>query len=460
MKSKKVSIWASALLISCSLWTELQGQSLDPELIMLIDRAKTKSHAIKINDLSIEQNKLDAQMAKNTFLPKFSVSGSYTRLDQDIRFDSNLEQLLTGTEKLLIKEAKGVPFNTALPAGVPTSEIPALLDRNVFKSAVDMDWVLFSGTKVSNALKATQHKEKALQYANTKEENGLVMKIIDTYDKLGLVVASEKVLNSSEAYLKEQEKFVNGAVENGLATPLDRRKVALARHQLETKRVGVQNNKSLLLAALEQLTGENLATLTGLEPRIEKMYVDMQAEDSRRSELLALEEVIKATDYQIKMEKSQYIPAVAARGHYEILKNDLSLLDPNWYVGVGVKWNLFDGNEARNKARKATAEKMKYEQQLLEAEEMIALSQTKAKLSLASANKKIEMNEEEVSLTRQMYEFVDKQYRNGLTTVTEVVEALNDVEKAEFNLYTAYYEQRKAGVDLMQAKGLLQTISQ
>ena len=80
------------------------------------------------------------------------------------------------------------------------------------------------------------------------------------------------------------------------------------------------------------------------------------------------------------MEKSNFIPKLALKGHYEFLEDDLSLLDPVWYVGVGVKWNIFDGNQSRLKSQKSELESRKYREKMEEAEEMIALSSIKAEL--------------------------------------------------------------------------------
>ena len=436
----------------------VRAQKLDPQLLHLIEQAKIKSSAIKINNLTANQARLDSRIAKSTFIPNISLNGSYTRLNEDIEFDENLQTLLHGTEKLLIKEAIGLPFNTPLPANIPTTEIEPLLDKDVLKSSVDMEWVLFSGFKVSNAVKATKHKQNALLYANDIEENNIIINLSETYDRLGLVLASEKVLKSSEDYLDEQEKFVNAAIKNGLATPIDKQKIILARHKLASKRVEIDNNKELLFALLQKLTNEDLTQLRTLTPNLKPLHIDLGLEDSKRSELLALDEAIKASKYLEKYEKNSYIPTIAAKGKYELLKDDLSLLDPQWYIGIGFKWNILDGGTALTKAKKASANTRKYEEQLHEAQDLIQLGETKALLEYQTEHKKVEMAIQEVELTKQVYNLVSKQYQNGLATIAEYLDSLNDLEASQFSLQQAYFNQRRAGINLLQAKGLLQNL--
>ena len=355
----------------------------------------------------------------------------------------------------MIKEAIGVPFNTSLPVGIPTSEIPPLLDKNVLKASLDMEWVLFSGFKVSNAVKATKHKEKAQEYAGLTSKTAVVMAVSDAYYKLALVQASKKVLQSSGNYLNTQEKFVSVAIKNGLAIPIDRQKITLAKHRLEVKKLDINNKEKLVIELLHQLTNTPIDQLEQLRPQLTNMQEGELNVSEKRSEILALEEVILATEYQEKIEKNEFIPKIAAKGHYEFIEDDLSLLDPQWYIGVGVKWAVFDGFKTKNKAKKVAKNKLKYEAQLTEATELIQLNQTKATLSLNTIHQKIVMIHQEVVLATKMYHFVNKQYKNGLTSITDLMDALNDVEKSNFNLQTAFYEQQKAYLELRQAKGLI-----
>lgn len=81
------------------------GQELDPILKSLINKGLDKSHGLNSNGFDIEQAKTDQQLAKSVFLPKITLNGSYTHLNDDITFDENTKTLLTETQKLVIKDA-------------------------------------------------------------------------------------------------------------------------------------------------------------------------------------------------------------------------------------------------------------------------------------------------------------------------------------------------------------------
>lgn len=432
------------------------GQDLAPDLKHLIKKAQEKNHINKISLHEINQAKIDKKLAKSVLLPKISVSGSYTRLDSPISFDDDMKNLLYGLQKVLIKEKVGIPFNVPFPTStIPLKEIPNIQEENVLKSSVDLDWVVFSGFKVSNAVKASRYKQEAIEHKEMANQDKIAISIIDYYNKLALAIASEKVLESTEKYLNKQRNFVNKAVKNGLATPIERKKVELAQQQLATKQLEVTNNKTLLIEVLQQLTGENKSFLKTLSPKLQIFSFNTNTKNKKRNEIKALEKAKQATTHKAKMEQNDFIPKIAIKGHYELIDENLTMLDPKWYVAIGAKWNLFNGNQAKLKAKKALLDSKKYSEQLQNAKELIDLSITKANLELQSANQTIIMVQKEVELANSTLELLNKQYKNDLTTINEVLEALNDVEKSKFKLQKSYYKQYKAGINLLYAKGTL-----
>ena len=121
---------------------------------------------MRINSIEEEQVGLDQRLAKSTFIPKLTLNGSFTRLDDDITFDQETQDLLKATQKLLIKEAVGLPFNFPLPEGVPLRDAPNLQDKNILRASVDLDWVLFSGLEATHAIKASKHIQSVLMTLN------------------------------------------------------------------------------------------------------------------------------------------------------------------------------------------------------------------------------------------------------------------------------------------------------
>jgi outer membrane protein TolC len=155
------------------------------------------------------------------------------------------------------------------------------------------------------------------------------------------------------------------------------------------------------------------------------------------------------------MEQTEFIPKLAMFGQYEFRKQNLSLLDPVWYTGFRLQWNLFDGFTAKENIHKIEMDKKIYEEQKKEISELQKLGITKATVEFATANQKINMTREQLVLAEKMYELTNKQYKNGLTTLTELLSSINEKEKTNLDLIAVYYEQRIAAIQLLDAKGIL-----
>jgi outer membrane protein TolC len=434
------------------------AQVFDGEVKFLIDNAYNNSSEIKINGYKAVQVATDRRMAQNNRLPRVSANATYTRLNDDIVFPQNLQDLLMGTQKLLIKEHLGLPFNSTFPSSIPLTKVDPIQTKNIFKVTGSAQMLLFSGFKIPMAVKATQHQQRAIELLSDKERNKIIISVNEAYNKLALVFASENVLNTSEKVLNEQALFVEAAIKNGLATPIERQKIELAKQRLEFKRVELASNRTLLIEKLNQLTGIANEVLIKLKPNLQPMLVEtdtITVKIATRIEIQSINEALQALTYKQKMEKTEFIPKLAMFGQYEFRKQNLSLLDPVWYAGLRLQWNLFDGFTAKENIYKIEMDKKIFEEQKKEISDLQKLGITKAAVEFATANQKINMTREQLVLAEKMFELTNKQYKNGLTTLTELLSSINEKEKTNLDLIAVYYEQRTAAIQLLDVKGIL-----
>lgn len=57
-----------------------------------------------------------------------------------------------------------------------------------------------------------------------------------------------------------------------------------------------------------------------------------------------------------------------------------------------------------------------------------------------------------------MYKMVDKQYKNNLAFINDIIDALTNLEKANFKLQESYFKQRRAITELFHAKGIFSSL--
>jgi hypothetical protein len=65
------------------------------------------------------------------------------------------------------------------------------------------------------------------------------------------------------------------------------------------------------------------------------------------------------------------------------------------------------------------------------------------------------MVQKEIELSVETYDMIYKQYTNSLAPINNVLDALNEVEKSNFKLQESFFNQRRAVIALLHAKGVL-----
>ena len=482
MQKKIVLILVTAIM-GVATFAQAKDSIAWPSVKELARRAIAKSEQLKISDVMIEKAKLDKKKGYEAYLPRITAEASYTRLNNDIVFPENLQQLLMGTQQLLIKEqvamnmapmaipdAAKVNFTTpyTVSASNPATTqlanalaqniqpISPIQEKDITKVNISAQMLLFSGFKVPYSIKAANHQEAAMRFMSENEQMIIINQVVITYDKLAVLYQSEEVLNKTEHYLDEQKRFVEKAYNNGLTINLNREKVNLAIQQLALKRIELNSNKKLLFSRIEELTGFSADSVANLHPELnEWSFLNFDGSSMDRPDIKALDEGILATDFKRKAELSEYVPKIVAVGKKELYKNDLSMLDPEWYVGVGIRWNIFDGFTAHNSARQTKMDRKILEYRKQEALELSDLNLKRISYDIQKNTALIQTNKNQVELAEEILKLSQKQFEQGLITLNEHLTSVNDYEKARLDYIQAIAQERSSVVEYLAASGKL-----
>lgn len=131
------------------------------------------------------------------------------------------------------------------------------------------------------------------------------------------------------------------------------------------------------------------------------------------------------------------------------------MLDPEWYVGVGIRWNIFDGFTARNSAKQIKADRHILE---LKKQEALDLSDLNLKRIAFDIQKNIELintTRSQVEISEDILKLSKKQFEQGLITLNEHLTAVNEYEKARLDHVQAIAQERASVVEYLSASGKL-----
>jgi outer membrane protein TolC len=269
-----------------------------------------------------------------------------------------------------------------------------------------------------------------------------------------LIDQSAIVLKESSKRLDEESAVALKAKQVGLITSYDLTKIDVARQELKSKQVELNADLKLIAARLQQLTGTAKEVIVTIHPSLLPCaFLSAESSVDNRAELKALNEVKMATDFKNKADKGAYLPTVAAFGKRELIKKDLSALDPLWAVGVGLKWSVFDGFQNYREIQKSKIDQDIARNNSKKTKDLLELNLEQARVNLDQCNELIGVSVEKRKYAQQALDLSRASYRNGLNTITELMASETEFQKISLEYQQSVYNQRLATLQLLEATG-------
>ncbi len=440
--------------------TMLSQENLSDTELELIQLSIQKSYSLKNanNDLMIDS--IETRAIKQNFIPTLTMNGGYAYGSANINADIPTFQLpISGTEI----------FDGESQFDVKGHFLNANLTANA---------LLFSGLQVNYGSKASKEKIKAKNFLLQREKADIIKDVIDTFDKIELLERSKIVLIESEKRLSKEKTRVKTAIENGLATPFEREKISAAELNLASKKMELVGNLRLLHLKLSVLTGKEIGQIERYTFDLKPWLLTQNNQSyADRPELNALRASIDAYEYKLKMNKSHFLPKVAAfatLSYFNLFNSEIKTpyetpiseqpinLDLNYFqgfpaylVGVGFEWEIFNGLKSDNQIQKTSIEKNMAENKKIDAEEKLKLFEEKIKIEFEIKNQQILLKEKEKEVSLNALNLAIASYREGLINISQRLEAETDYQEAILDYYKMVAMQRQTALELLTASGSL-----
>lgn len=431
----------------------------------LFEQSQLKSHPLHSLTLERQQALLKKQQAKGAYIPTLEWTGkaAYTQSESTINID-HLDLNLFGQNFLLPEVNTGLNTNGWLGL-----------------SNLEASFLLYSGNRVTHLSKAAQASADAQLALSDKETQILLLELLTLMDQYALLLKSDSLIMTAETVLEENKKVAEKAFEYGIITAYEKEQVNLASGDLQVKKVAIQGKKSLILAKLSQLTGEQMEASEVKWPELHLIstHSSLSTVEVLRPELRALTHKIEAEQSLIQLQKTWWIPQLQAKAGLSYLGvhsmnikggNPLPLFNqpldfrlknayvfPLWQVGVGFKWTLFDGLQGTKATKIATLEQQKTIHQKQEAEELIALEQQQYNIQLKNIQEQLLAYQTQAQYRYDALKIVEKEFKLGLSKSTDLIDATYQYQASKMSEYQAVFELRQTVYQQLKARGILET---
>lgn len=431
--SKKIFL----LLILTSTFLNAQELSLkDAYNLMLVKNGNINASQEEVNSKKEEQ-----KATKGLRYPSLSLSGTYAHLEKDVSFDLNDERDMAGALLGLTDSSILGDWNLTL------------LEQNLGLASAEISWPIFAGGKINAANKASEIKYELSENQHQIKVNSLTIKLIDYYYKLKLANEAKNLRQKVYETIEIHSNHATKLFENGIIPEVETLNAKVALSNAKRELDAAKKDVSLATTAIKNLIGGkefSKASTSFIIPSIKTSLKEFQQEMIKENEQLKyLEKTQELAKIGVKVETSEYFPKVALFGRHTLWNDNLTLIDADWFVGVGASWDIFNGFEREHKI-KAAKHKVTQVQQL-ESQAKLNLNTYTEKLfnQLEKQQDQYYSLENDEALAEKLKFMRSRAFEEGTGTSLEVIDATLKLTQIKLFKINALYHYNTTYGELM-----------
>lgn len=403
------------------------------------------------------------------FLPKISVEGSITRLDDELALDvSDVRTAMIAADVATLQAAGQTnpavlaAFKARLASSLPPF-ISQIQDDNYSHLAALVVQPVFMGGKLvlNSHLKREESRIARLESARIK--NKVICDVCTAYFRVLLcrdvAAIRAEVRDGMRSHARDaQQLFAQGVIAKAATLKTD---VALSEAERELSKA--ERDRALALLTLNNavgvpVAGRELATPFSLA--VTSTPVEAYAQAARENNPRKNIVLHRKTMLGLKKNtvRSNFLPSVYAFGRYELYKEDLTALEPAWAAGLAAKINLFNGGSDVMDARAARKEIESIDEYLKYVDEgttlrvrMLYNEMESAREQYLSLNASRDLAEENLRLTRASF-------KEGMASATDVIDAELTLGKVKAEQSKSLYDCVTSLVNMLGDTGRAETI--
>jgi outer membrane protein len=384
-----------------------------------------------------EAAQLDAAAARAQRWPLLAVGGSYSKLDDSPAFDFSF---------------------TGLPVMAPDM----FRNGEVVMGAATISVPVFTGGRISSSVRAAEAQSEGAGAEASGAEADLKLAVADAY--VGVLRAQKAlaVADSNVASLKSLTSDVANMFDRELVPKNDLLAIQVALADATQARLRAANALEIARAVYNRRLGEPLdrpVDLVDALPESQPLPVEIDALVAealqRRTELATLDRQAEAYHAMAQGERSRVLPQLTLTGGYNYLSNQFLDDDESLFAGVGFKWALFDGGQSRKRAAALDRNGRATEDRRRDTESLVALQVRQVWLSLTEAIGRVRLSVAAVEQAEENLRIAREQYRAGLGTQTQLLQAETLRVQSLTNSDNAILDSGLARIQLARAIGVL-----
>jgi len=277
------------------------------------------------------------------------------------------------------------------------------------------------------------------------------------------------LVNENLDRLSELLNQTNKLYENGFVEKLDIDRITVSYNNLKSEKIKADRLYDLSISVLKFQIGlpieieiELIGELS--EDLINNFSYELKDFDySKRIEYSILQTDKNLKSYDLKNNRSQYLPQIYANYNYgynsSASQSNLFFNSDRWKkfgtLGFLVVIPIFDGFLKRSRINQSKYKIEQIENQMMFLERSINLQINQSLANFENSKESLEITRKNLNLARDVYYASEKKYSEGVGSNLELIDSNNSLKTAQNQYYNALYESVIASIDIKKTLGVL-----
>lgn len=404
------------------------------------------------NNLSLKNSRNEVRKGK------YTVSENRAKLLPQINaiagFNDNFDPPVSVTDG----SAYGNPYN-----------VTKTLQYNA-SAGIQLQMPLYNQTAYTAVdIARTMHELNQLSYEKARED--LILQISKMYYLSQNTSEQISLVKENIDRLKELRDITQAFYDNGMAMEVDVKRVNI---NLENQQVQYDNAQAMLIQQLNLLKyvmdypAEREIALTPVDMD-DIVSVSLTGLDTGQYELQLLKSQGKLAEQQKKLITQGYIPSLSLTGNW--MYSAYTDKGRNWFhsgpsnhwyqssgIGLTLRIPIFDGLDKRAKLKKA---KIDMENISLSYSNVLKNMQTQylnATNELMNSQRNFKKQKDNYLLAEDVYQVTTDRYREGIVSMTEVLQDEMRMSEAQNNYLNAHYNYQVTNLTLLKLTGQIERL--
>ncbi|MEM6719555.1 MAG: TolC family protein [Bacteroidota bacterium] len=393
---------------------------------------------VSVNNIKTAKN--NASIYNTGFLPTVTTSASATYDENNVDAETQ----------------EGAPF-----------VIDGAVTEN-YNATVSLNYTIFDGFNRKYNFKKLQETQGLTELQARQTIENTLLQVYASYFEIARLTENAKNLSETLKISQQRLERTEYNFEFGQSTKLDVLTAEVDRNNdsiqyLNSQRLLKNAKRDLNILMGQEVTEINYDVNTEINYSFDLTLEDLQENVQKNNvQLLQIDKNIALSNYDIKMNKSGWLPTISADGSYSVGRSAsdqafafASQTTNGFGVGLNLTWNLFDGGKTKTRVQNAKialdSENIRKQQTAQQLQRDLSNTWETYQNALYT----IRVQEMNVATNERSFARTEEQYRLGQVITLDFRQAQINLLNARLNLSQAKYDAKNSELQLLQMSGKL-----